>query len=118
MNCIQHLTLHSPSAVELVGAMNVAWSERGDARLIDFSDVKTSELGGGAPITVNDSPNETDVPSVRKLRGQMPLLDASAYMRGKVSTSGVEVSSLLTQIDSLDRMEDVFFHADVVMHYC
>jgi hypothetical protein len=63
--------------------MNLAWSERGDTSLTALSHYKTSGLGSRAPATMNNSPNETDVPSVRKSRGQLPPLDAKDYVKSK-----------------------------------
>ncbi|KAJ4992047.1 fungal specific transcription factor domain protein [Stagonosporopsis vannaccii] len=76
-------------AAALVKAMNQAWSERGQESIMDFSNAL--------------SPNETEVPSKRKrLRneGNQAALEPDAYMQS-----------------SFDRVEDAFFHADVVMHY-
>ncbi|KAH7071970.1 fungal-specific transcription factor domain-containing protein [Paraphoma chrysanthemicola] len=88
------------TAVDLVNAMNQAWFERGDARATDLSPIVTTAQKGAK--TVNSSPNETEIPSRRKRPVQDfgTTISASQYMRA-----------------TLDRVEDVFFHADVVMHY-
>jgi hypothetical protein len=78
------------AAIELVGAMNIAWSERGDARLTDLSHVKTPGVQARGPPTANNSPNETQMPSVRKGRGQTPQatpLDADGYIKRRFGMS-------------------------------
>ncbi|KAF2025655.1 hypothetical protein EK21DRAFT_75922 [Setomelanomma holmii] len=88
-------------AIDLVNQMNQAWFERGDARATDLSNIITTAQKGSK--TTNMSPNDTEVPSRRKRSTAQAFgtsLNASQYMRA-----------------TLDRVEDVFFHADVVMHY-
>lgn len=60
--------------------MNLAWSERDEASLTSLSDYKTPGMKGRSGAA-NSSPNETDVPSVRKSRGQLPPLDAKDYIK-------------------------------------
>ncbi|CAO2653775.1 Nn.00g031860.m01.CDS01 [Neocucurbitaria sp. VM-36] len=96
-------------AVELVDAMNLAWYERGDASVTDFtwlSDWNKYSIhqrrGAGAP---NSCPNETQIPSKRKPFTTQNVGPGTS-LDGKEQTLG-----------AFDRVQDLFFHSDVVMHY-
>ena len=56
-------------AIELVNSMNQAWYERGDAAVTDFTALGQSGAHGEA-FTTNTNPNDTELPSKRKLRNQ------------------------------------------------
>ncbi|KAL6704960.1 hypothetical protein ACN47E_007505 [Coniothyrium glycines] len=93
------------TAIELVDAMNQAWYERGEATVIDFTgEGENIKFVPQKTSTMHTSPSETELPSKRKrvmtsnLRAQR--LDATEYIKG-----------------SFERIQDIFFHSDVVMHY-
>jgi hypothetical protein len=92
--------LHPPEertriAIELVNALNQAWYERGDACVTDLAD-QTSGGYSQQSALKNSSPIEAEQPSKRRDGRRRPL-DGDP--------------------DQLDRIEDVFFFSDVVMHY-
>ncbi|KAJ4984606.1 fungal specific transcription factor domain-containing protein [Stagonosporopsis vannaccii] len=91
------------TAVDLINAMNQAWYERGEASVMDFTPLNTGEDKSKRRKIAMASPNDTEVPSKRKRFVQQPFgtsLPPDEYIQG-----------------SFERVEDVFFHADVVMHY-
>ncbi|KAF2629040.1 hypothetical protein BU25DRAFT_457294 [Macroventuria anomochaeta] len=91
------------TAIELVNAMNKAWYERGEASIMDFTPLTTGEDLTKRRKIAMASPNDTELPSKRKRFVQQPFgisLPPGEYIQG-----------------SFERVEDVFFHADVVMHY-
>ena len=76
------------TAIELVNSLNTAWYERGDARVTDLAyDVDRHHgVQTQLPVAANSSPNETDMPSIRKRRGKQPLappIDAGEYIKSK-----------------------------------
>lgn len=79
------------TAIDLVNAMNTAWYERGDARVTDLSLADwPAGVSSSTAVTANSSPNETDMPSVRKRRGQKSSrapMDAGEYIKSKTLTS-------------------------------
>ncbi|KAF9693429.1 hypothetical protein EKO04_008842 [Ascochyta lentis] len=91
------------TAIELVNAMNQAWYERGEASIMDFTPLTIGEDLSKRRKIALASPNDTELPSKRKRFVQQPFgtsLPPDEYIQG-----------------SFERVEDVFFHADVVMHY-
>ncbi|KAH6629575.1 hypothetical protein C7974DRAFT_413361 [Boeremia exigua] len=82
------------TAIELVSAMNQAWYERGETRITTREDLSKRRKAAMA------SPNETEIPSKRRHFAQRVPLMPDDYPTG-----------------SFERIADVFFHADVVMHY-
>ncbi|KAI4919140.1 hypothetical protein J4E85_009397 [Alternaria conjuncta] len=92
-------------AIELVNSLNQAWYERGDASIVDFSQQgQTYHLGTPRSNKIGNSPNETPLPSqykryVHKFRGK-ERPEVNEYVQG-----------------SFERVQDIFFHSDVVMHY-
>ncbi|KAF2870538.1 fungal-specific transcription factor domain-containing protein [Massariosphaeria phaeospora] len=102
-------TLYSPAAylvseeqraqraVELVNALNQAWSERGDASVLDFAFKRPGRKDTSIPDKLVPQPNEGSVPSER-LPGLIP--GAMGYL------------------DSMYHdFSDIFYHSDAVMHY-
>ncbi|KAF1945190.1 fungal-specific transcription factor domain-containing protein [Clathrospora elynae] len=91
------------TAIELVDALTLAWYERGETNVIDFAglgdNIKFVPLRTDAR---HNSPMDTELPSERKrfLRDQLGRPDATEYIQG-----------------SFERVQDIFFHSDVVMHY-
>ncbi|KAL1792205.1 hypothetical protein ACET3X_009956 [Alternaria dauci] len=79
----------SRTAAFLVKAMNQAWSERGQEGIVDIKN--------------NLEPNETEVPSRRKTT------------QPQRSPTALETDEDTQSFSS--RIEDIFFHADVVVHY-
>lgn len=86
------------TALELVDAMNTAWYERGDARVTDlYGPHAPWPVGAQNLVTANSSPNETDMPSVRKGRGQRtPKLqhtpmNANDYIKSKPTCFSIRV---------------------------
>ncbi|KAF1912991.1 fungal-specific transcription factor domain-containing protein [Ampelomyces quisqualis] len=86
----------SQTVVELVDYLNEAWYERGDARITDLT--LTDQFLQQSALR-NRSPNETELPSRRK-RSTHGLTEADIHMRR-----------------AMERVNDVFFYADSVMHY-
>lgn len=106
------------TAIELVNAMNQAWYERGEASVMDFTRLNTGEDLSKRRKTAIASPNDTELPSKRKRFVQQPFgtsLPPDEYIQGKITSSTPK--SLLIPLGSFERVEDVFFHADVVVHY-
>lgn len=75
------------TAAELVNAMNMAWYERGDACVTDFSGiVDFKKHVPHRKAASRRSPNETELPSKRSLLVQQPLgtsIDTTEYVQGK-----------------------------------
>ncbi|KAI8941699.1 hypothetical protein NX059_002908 [Plenodomus lindquistii] len=89
----------------LVNAMNQAWYERGEATVLDFTGSgQVFKFVPQRTTSTISSPSTTEIPSKRKRLGPpKPIvapLEASQYIQG-----------------SYERIQDVFFHSDVVMHY-
>lgn len=116
-------------AVDLVDAMNMAWYERGDASMGDltnFRGFKSHTLHRRkATYTANSSPNETEVPSKRRPFGKHNVRAGSSsdgkdhlqdHVQGKHFPTHV-ARSPLNSPGSFEKVQDIFFHADVVMHY-
>jgi hypothetical protein len=103
-------------ASELVSALNEAWNERGDARVIDVPTTAGAYAQNSIPR--NSSPNDTELPSKRKRSKEQPL-NTSIEAREYIKSMSCKASNTptLTRTDTLERAEDVFFHSDVVMHY-
>ncbi|KAJ4364697.1 hypothetical protein N0V83_009294 [Neocucurbitaria cava] len=98
-------------AVDLVDAMNMAWYERGDASMGDLTNFSKSHTlhQQKATFTANSSPNETEVPSKRRLFGQQS---------GRAGASSDGKDHIHDHVQgSFEKVQDIFFHADVVMHY-
>lgn len=109
------------TAIELVSALNVAWYERGEASVTDFSDIGgfNKSFSSHLKPAFNSGPNETEVPSRRRPLAQQALMqhpDATEYIQGNQFLSSV-TSCSLTNIGTFERAQDIFFHADTVMHY-
>lgn len=105
------------TAIELIKAMNQAWFERGEASLLDFTPLTTGDDLSKRRKAMA-SPNDTEVPSKRKRFVQQPFgtsLPPDEYIQGMVILACRNFK--LTFAGSFERVEDVFFHADVVMHY-
>ncbi|CAN9352719.1 unnamed protein product [Alternaria alternata] len=110
-------------AIDLVNALNQAWYERGDASLVDFSQPGHAfSLGSERPSMIGHTPNETPKPSQYKRyvhkspnMGRDP--GVSEYIQGKLSHSHHQ--NQLTDLGkgSFERVQDIFFYSDVVMHY-
>jgi len=91
------------TAIDLVNAMNQAWYERGEASMLKFTPLARDENASRQKTYSMASPNDTEVPSKRKRTAQQPFgasLPPDEYIQG-----------------SFERVEDVFFHSNVVMHY-
>ncbi|KAJ4401297.1 hypothetical protein N0V91_008073 [Didymella pomorum] len=91
------------TSMNLIDAMNQAWYERGEASVMDFTPLTTGQDFSKRRKVAMASPNDTELPSKRKRFVQQPFgtsLPPEEYIQG-----------------SFERVEDVFFHADVVMHY-
>lgn len=106
------------TAAELVNDLNMAWFERGDACVTDFSGIVDFRKGvSRRKISTHCSPNETEVPSKRNILMQQPnFFDAADYIQGKF-TPLIMNYPLAENLGSLERVQDIFFHSDVVMHY-
>ncbi|CAN9368529.1 unnamed protein product [Alternaria alternata] len=110
-------------AIDLVNALNQAWYERGDASLVDFSQPGHAfSLGSERPSMIGHTPNETPKPSqykryVHKSPNMGRDLGVSEYIQGKLSHSHHQ--NQLTDLGkgSFERVQDIFFYSDVVMHY-
>lgn len=92
-------------ANDLVNAMNQAWLERGEVTVADFTDLgKDIKFVPHRTSYTLNSPSTTEIPSRRKRLGPpKPItapLNAAEYIQG-----------------SFERIQDIFFHSDVVMHY-
>ncbi|KAF2849495.1 hypothetical protein T440DRAFT_469254 [Plenodomus tracheiphilus IPT5] len=92
-------------ANDLVNAMNEAWFERGEATVIDFTGVgENIKFVPQRTSTAINSPSTTEIPSRRQRVGptkpSVIPLPPSQYIQG-----------------SFERIQDIFFHSDVVMHY-
>lgn len=77
-------------AIELIGAMQQAWYERGQATVIDFSGLgENIKFVPSKTATMHTSPSETEVPSKRKrlvskwIPGGGQPLDATQYIQGQ-----------------------------------
>lgn len=109
------------TAVELVNGMNQAWYERGSATAADMSSkYAAANIGMQKPVHKNLSPNDTELPSTRLANWTAlfgPTPQVSDQRRSKLSARAW--SSLFAEYhaESLERIQDVFFYADVVMHY-
>ncbi|KAL1795657.1 hypothetical protein ACET3X_005881 [Alternaria dauci] len=94
------------TAIELVNTLNQIWYERGDASRMDFSQPgSTFTLASERASVIGHAPNETPLPSQYKRyvhksphMGRDPGI--SEYIQG-----------------SFERIQDIFFYSDVVMHY-
>ncbi|KAI4649201.1 hypothetical protein J4E93_003515 [Alternaria ventricosa] len=91
-------------AIELVNSLNQAWYERGDASIVDFAQQgNTYHIGAQRSNKIGHSPNETPLPSQYKRyvhRSKGVGSEVNEYVQG-----------------SFERVQDIFFHSDVVMHY-
>lgn len=90
----------------LVEDMDAAWRRRGEASVMDYTNLL--------------SPNETEVPSRRKRvlnEARRTALQPEFYMQGQSVPYSVHRHAGLMRAGSFDRVEDVFFHTDVVVHY-
>ncbi|KAH9870995.1 hypothetical protein J1614_006569 [Plenodomus biglobosus] len=92
-------------AHDLVSALNQAWYERGEATVIEFTGLgENIKFVPQRTASTMSSPSTTEIPSKRKRFGpSKPIiapLKASEYIQG-----------------SFERIQDIFFHSDVVMHY-
>ncbi|KAI4621865.1 hypothetical protein J4E80_004238 [Alternaria sp. BMP 0032] len=92
-------------AIELVNSLNQAWYERGDASIVDFSQQgQTYHLGTPRSNKIGNSPNDTPLPSQYK-----------RYVHKSQGREGSEVDEYVQ--GSFERVQDIFFYSDVVMHY-
>lgn len=106
------------TAIDLINAMNQAWYERGDADITDFTPIVTGEDMSKRRKMAMTSPNDAVPPSVRKRFAQQPFgtsLPPDDYIPGMFSI--VFYEHPLIFLGPVERVKDMFFHADVVVHY-
>lgn len=108
------------TATQLVNAMNQAWYERGEANVTDLAPLTMVEdLSKRRKIAVA-SPNDTELPSKRKRFVKQPFgtsLPPDQYIQGMNHHAFSPNQHRLILSGSFERVEDVVFHADVVVHY-
>lgn len=93
------------TAIQLVNAMNVAWYERGETIVEDFTAMGQfyKPFSPQQEASIKSGPNETELPSKRNPLAQQTHLESPEAVTYKNGT--------------FERVQDIFFHADTVMHY-
>lgn len=102
------------AAIQLVDAMNIAWFERNEAAVTASTTINNGiNHMPERNVSTNSGPAETSPPSQNQtaIRG----LDLDAYMQGKFNPQCQSYDLII--IGSFERVKDIFFHSDVVMHY-
>ncbi|KAF2258211.1 fungal-specific transcription factor domain-containing protein [Lojkania enalia] len=94
-------------ASELVNALNLAWVERGDASVLNFSFPHVKVSGTKQALT----PNETELPSQRQ---RAPYFYPT---QTQISLGSESRPTLYSEGFLGEDVADLFYYGDVVMHY-